>query len=157
MSEPENPDPADVDLPNQSRMALVWDVIVFQFKLAADGLRDLLLVPVSLFAALAGLLTSGSDPGRYYRMVLRLGRRSEYWINLFGHRKHRGTADEFIQPMQEKVFAQVEGSPLLRKAGAGIDRSLDSINRSIEEQVAARGGSKESDADSDAGRKTDSD
>ena len=42
-----------------TRLHLIWDVVIFQFKLAADGLRDIVLIPVSLIAALYG--PGGSD------------------------------------------------------------------------------------------------
>ncbi|NGP54641.1 hypothetical protein [Thioalkalivibrio sp. XN8] len=60
------------------------DVIVFQFKLFVDGLRDLLISPVSLLAALVDLLVPGDDGGRRFYAVVRYGRRTEMWINLFG-------------------------------------------------------------------------
>jgi len=66
------------------RMALVRDVAVLQFKLIVDGLRDFLLVPVSLIVGLIGLLEGGARPGREFYRLLRVGRRSERWINLFG-------------------------------------------------------------------------
>ena len=121
-----------------SRMQLMWQLLVFQVKLAADGLRDVMLVPVSLLAALAGLLTSRDDPAKYYREVLRLGRRSEYWINLFGYRKGRGTADEILEPLQEKVFAQAENNPHIKRANETVNRSLDKSIESVSEVVEKR-------------------
>jgi hypothetical protein len=60
------------------------DVIVFQAKLFVDGLRDLLLSPASIFAALIDLLVPGDDGGKRFYAVVRFGRRTERWINLFG-------------------------------------------------------------------------
>jgi hypothetical protein len=60
------------------------DVIVFQAKLLVDGLRDLLLSPISIFAALIDLLVPGDDGGKRFYGVVRFGRRTERWINLFG-------------------------------------------------------------------------
>lgn len=67
-----------------SRFPVLRDVIVFQFKLFVDGLRDLLISPVSLLAALVDLLVPGDDGGRRFYAVVRYGRRTEEWINLFG-------------------------------------------------------------------------
>ena len=50
-----------------SRLLLLQDFLVFQFKLALDGLRDVFLSPISLVVALLGVLTSRSDPGKYLR------------------------------------------------------------------------------------------
>ena len=130
-----------------SRMQLLWQLLVFQLKLAADGLRDVMLVPVSLLAALAGLLTSRDDPAKYYREVLRLGRRSEYWINLFGYRKGRGTADEILEPLQEKVFAEAEKNPHIKRANETVNRSLDRSIDSVSEAVEKRFPHRPGDAD----------
>ncbi|MEQ8692080.1 MAG: hypothetical protein RIC89_14750 [Pseudomonadales bacterium] len=119
-------DPTTSDPTHHSRITLIWEVLVLQVKLVADGLRDVMLVPLSLGAALLGLIAGGNDPGRLYRKVMLLGRRSERWINLFGYRKH-GTADELINPFKEKVDA----SPIARKAGTSINRSLDRVNEHL--------------------------
>jgi hypothetical protein len=66
------------------RFPVFRDVIVFQAKLLVDGLRDLLLSPVSIFAALIDLLVPGDDGGKRFYSVVRFGRRTERWINLFG-------------------------------------------------------------------------
>lgn len=66
------------------RFPVLRDVIVFQGKLLIDGLRDLLLSPVSIIAALIDLLVPGDDGGKRFYAVVRFGRRTERWINLFG-------------------------------------------------------------------------
>jgi len=71
------------DETHNTRLRLIRNVSVLQLKLMVDGLRDALLIPVSLVAALLGLLRGGKDAGREFERVLRLGRRSERWINLF--------------------------------------------------------------------------
>ncbi len=121
---------ADVDR-DKSRLQLVLDVFVFQFKLAADGLRDVLLSPLSLIAALMGLIAGGDDPYRYFRDLLRFGRRTEIWINLFGYRKHSGTSDELIAPIKAKVMSEAQTNPWLSKAGGELNRTLDTVGERI--------------------------
>ena len=99
------------------------------------GLRDVILVPISLVAALLGLVVGGSDPGRYFYQVLNFGRRTEYWINLFGNRRGKGTADEFINPFKERVFEEAEANPFLKKAGTSVNRSLDQVNDAVQKQL----------------------
>lgn len=60
------------------------EATVFQLKLLADGLRDAILIPFSLLAALIGLAEGGKNCDEKFRRVVKLGRRSEQWINLFG-------------------------------------------------------------------------
>ena len=66
------------------RFPVFRDVVVFQAKLVVDGLRDLLISPVSVLAALVDLLVPGNDGGKRFYAVVRFGRRTEEWINLFG-------------------------------------------------------------------------
>lgn len=67
------------------RRTLVRDVAVFQFKLIVDGLRDLVLVPVSLVAGLVSLVNSRDGvPGSQFYDLLEVGKQSERWIDLFG-------------------------------------------------------------------------
>jgi hypothetical protein len=75
---PETPEP-----PN--RRTLVRDVLVFQFKLIVDGLRDFFLVPVAFFAGLLSFFnTRDGVPGPHFYNLLQLGKQSEEWIDLFG-------------------------------------------------------------------------
>jgi|GEM_PF-2742300 len=50
---------------------------------AMDALRDLVLSPLSPLAALIDVLRAGSEPPSLFYAVLRLGRRSEDWIDLW--------------------------------------------------------------------------
>src|SRR5690554_7384997 len=67
-----------------TRQQLVRNFVVFQLKLWVDGLRDLVLLPVSLVAAIVGFLRGGDDPERELNQVKEYGRQTEEWINLFG-------------------------------------------------------------------------
>jgi len=67
------------------RRTLVRDVAVFQFKLIVDGLRDLVLVPVSFIAGIVSFVSARDDvPGSQFYELLEVGRQSEHWIDLFG-------------------------------------------------------------------------
>jgi hypothetical protein len=64
---------------------LIRDVAVLQFKLVVDGLRDFLLVPVSLVAGLMSLASGNRGvPGPQFYQLLGVGKQSEHWIDLFG-------------------------------------------------------------------------
>ena len=113
------------------RLRLLWDALVFQLKLALDGTRDLLLIPVSIAATIWGILFGGDEPDRYFRRVLEWGRRSEIWINLFGHHAEGETADRLIEPFQQRVFDEVANNPQLRRASSELNRALDQIGTSL--------------------------
>ena len=127
-----NADQAEPQQENPSRLHLIWSVLIFQLKLLADGLRDVVLVPISLVAALVGLVAGGNEPARYFNRVLEFGRRTEFWINLFGHRRQHGTADELLEPIKERVFHEAETNPVLKKAGSSVNRSLDAIGTKLQ-------------------------
>jgi hypothetical protein len=64
---------------------LIRDVVVFQFKLLLDGLRDLVLVPASLIAGVISVVrTRNGAPGSQFYRLVGMGKQSERWINLFG-------------------------------------------------------------------------
>jgi len=66
------------------RWALIRDIAVLQFKLVVDGLRDLILVPISLVVGLVSVVKSDTGIDNEFYELLRLGKKSERWINLFG-------------------------------------------------------------------------
>jgi len=65
------------------RLELLRDVLVFQAKLALDGLLDFLLIPVSFAAAIVSFLEPRHERDAFYRVVA-AGARADRWINLFG-------------------------------------------------------------------------
>lgn len=89
------------------RMRLIRDIATLQIKLIVDGFRDLLLVPASLAFGLISLIGGGKSDNGFYEL-LRLGKRSEKWINLFGaldridEREMDGSGED-IDRMVERV------------------------------------------------------
>jgi len=126
------------DLRFKSRGGLVWQVLLLQLKLVVDGIRDLVLVPISLVAGLLGLVIGGDHPEKYFKKVLTFGRQTEIWINLFGQRKHGGTSDAMIEPFRERIMSEAQDIEWVQRAGKGINKKLDSVNQRIEAAVADR-------------------
>lgn len=123
---------------SDGRWQLVRDIVVFQIKLALDGLRDLMFSPLSIAAGVIDLITGGRRPGRYFYKVLALGGRTEGWINLFGapnlpdrhELSSRGpTIDSLVAQVEGLVVEQYERGGLTASAKEAIDRSLDTISR----------------------------
>lgn len=104
------------------RGALVRNTVVFQLKLMADGFRDLLLLPVSLIAAVIGLLRGGDDPEREFNQVIEVGRESEQWINLFGN--HVVAEDANPVASMDSLFAKVEESLKQQYQSGGISERV---------------------------------
>lgn len=66
-----------------SRGQLLRDAVLFQGKLVVDGLRDLILCPVAILAAIADLIQHDTKQSRHFYEVVHFGRRTEHWIDLF--------------------------------------------------------------------------
>jgi hypothetical protein len=96
----------------RDRRVVVRDMFVFQFKLIVDGVLDLVLLPVSLVVGLISLVGPGPGWGSEFYEFLRIGRRGERWINLFGavERKHGSAsdADEFATKDLDDLVSRVE-------------------------------------------------
>lgn len=112
------------------RGALFRESLVFQLKLMADGFRDLVLVPVSLIATLAGLLRGGTEPDREFRQVIALGKKTEVWINLFGNHEETANAgqaaslDAILNRAEEVVREQTRAGGITENAAKAVEKTL---------------------------------
>lgn len=67
----------------RTRWVILRDLVIFQIKLALDGLKDVVLAPAAIAAALVDLLFPGSAPGSRFYAVMRIGERFDRWLSLF--------------------------------------------------------------------------
>ena len=136
----------DENLPTESgeldSWTLIRDAAVLQFKLIVDGLRDFLLVPLSLIAAIASLVNSKDGvPGPHFYRMLRVGKQSEIWINLFGAYKHAPeeisrddrfadmNIDELVVKVESFVVDEYKRGGITAQAKEKIDQALNAIQR----------------------------
>lgn len=113
------------------------DVAVFQLKLFLDGLRDAALIPVSLVIAALDLLGIGPRPGRQFYLLLKFGRRTEYWINLFGAARQaealtsppRPGVDALVDRLERVVVQEYERGGITTSTKDAVDRALDGLTR----------------------------
>ncbi len=137
--------PARSNTPVPAHWALLRDVGVFQLKLLLDGVRDLLLSPVSLIAAAAGLVFDADRPGRLFHEVLRFGRRTDHWIALFSAAGPEGSpsspepgrdvapsigVDSLVARVEDLLADEVERGGLTAQAKESIDRVLERVQHS---------------------------
>ena len=108
---------------SQDRWRLIRDVLVFQLKLGLDAIRDLVLLPISAFAALLDLLQGGKPTGRIFYSVFALGRRSDVWINLFDTHGESIGNPEGDQTMVDTLVGQIEGLILEQYDRGGVTAS----------------------------------
>ena len=135
MSSPDS-DPPETPSDSESRWELIRDLLIFQLKLAIDAFRDVILVPVSLVAGAVDLATGNDRQSANFYEVVRLGRRSERWINLFGavegpaedpSQDPEPTLDSLVGQVERLVVEQAEHGGVTASAKDAIDRSLDRI------------------------------
>jgi hypothetical protein len=96
-----------------SRLRLLRDVVVFQFKLGMEALLDITLIPVSLVAAGLDLLLGNWRQPRWFHAVLRFGERCERRIDLWGVKADGGAADLEIDAIMRSI------ETLVRQPGTG--------------------------------------
>jgi len=119
----------DLDSP---RAQLFRDAATLQLKLIADGFRDALLIPTSLVASLIGLVRGGEDCDREFQRVIKLGRRSERWINLFGHQQPLGSNNR--AGSMDKILEQVETIVVEQyRKGNSASEARDAVHRVVDE------------------------
>lgn len=132
---------AALEVPSLSRGALLRRLIVFQIKLGLDGLRDLLLSPVSIIAVLVGLLFGGERPDRPFRRLMAFGQRTDIWIDLFDlHRSEPWPQSPHAERAAEAPTQA--GLPAGTSADTSAETVIDSVERILREEYA-RGGSRE--------------
>ncbi len=116
------------------RGQLLRDLIVFQGKLFLDGFRDLLLSPASLFLGLVDILSPRGGEPRFYRL-LRLGHRSDRWINLFGAAGPPQPGDDDDDDEQTD----------------NVDRVVEQLERSVRDRIATNARPGEADRSNETG------
>lgn len=134
------------------RGRLLRDVAVLQLKLVVDGFRDLLLVPASL---VAGAISFVRGSGEFYDL-LRLGRQSERWINLFGALDRSGKPGDERSPDDiEQLVERVEAFVVDEyRHGHLSGQARDQVERAVRRirETAARHRSGGDDASERRGR-----
>lgn len=121
------------------RGTLIRDVALLQVKLIVDGVRDFVLVPVSLVAGFVSFVSAGESSGRQFYDLLRFGKKSERWINLFGAvdnvpappDKRDACGDEDIDSLVSRleafVIAEHRRGGVTRQAKEHLDQLLNGL------------------------------
>jgi hypothetical protein len=82
-------------------------LLVFQVKLGADALRDLLMSPISVLVFMVDVVRKPTLEDSLYLRLMLLGRRSDRVINLFDEHKDAGhfTVDQAVEELQELAMS----------------------------------------------------
>jgi len=126
---------------HRRRLELVWEVALMQFKLFVGGMRDLALIPISIGAAIIGLITGGDEPEQHFRKVQQFWRRTEAWINLLGESHDSDNADALAKPLHRSLSAEFERHGWVRRTVDQLNAALDSANAKTRRPANASDGS----------------
>ena len=119
---------------------LARDIVVLQFKLVVDGLRDLLLVPASLVAGIISLVRARDGvPGNEFYELVSIGKQSERWINLFGAvrnappevqpQNHFGNSemDDIVTRVEAFVVDEYQKGGVTKQARERMERAMQKL------------------------------
>ena len=123
-----------------SRSEVIRDTLVIQLKLIIDGIRDILLMPLVVFATISGLIMHRNSPGRYLYRLLSYGKASEKWIGLFDESEKDNmkplelsdnSLDELVKKTQTAFESKYINEEKKQKLLDKINYALDEINTKI--------------------------
>lgn len=128
------------------RWKFMRDVVIFQLKLFLDNVRDLVLMPVSLAAALIDLVLRGEREGARFYKVLRWGAHSEDVIDVYSAIEHHARGDFKINSAYtvDGVIARLEGVVVREVEKGGTAASIKSaMDRAIDQLHSETGGARD--------------
>ena len=79
---------------SQPQRVILRDLIIFQAKLFLDGLKDVVLAPISIVAAGLDIVLPGPAYGHRFYAVIAVGEKFDRWLNLFGAAEHASASSD---------------------------------------------------------------
>jgi hypothetical protein len=117
---------------------LVRDVLILQVKLLIDAARDLALSPLTLGAGVLDLMLSRRQSPRYFQRVVRFGKRSEEWIDLWAAARDPtepiGPVDSVLNSVEEVLRDPKAGAQRARVLRRWAERQVSRARRRIEQR-----------------------
>lgn len=123
---------------SDARWTFFRDVAVFQLKMLLDNLRDLVLMPVALGAAIIDLFVRGEREGALFYKVLRWGAHSEAVIDVYSaiEDHYPGqfkiskdyTVDGVIARLESVVVREIEKGGTAASIKTAMDRAIDQLH-----------------------------
>jgi hypothetical protein len=124
------------------RGSLIRAVVILQLKLLLSALRDLVLIPLALIAALFDFMRSKTHEPRHFRAVLRLGEFSDRWIDMWYHndpqQAPRENVDALLSRVEEVVRDRKEGARQARVLKRWAERQMQRAKQRAAQEVATR-------------------
>lgn len=122
---------------------LIRAVIVLQLKLALSALRDLVLIPLALAAALADIIQLKTHVPRYFRQILKAGEHSDRWIDVWysahdSEQEPRSNVDALLSSVEEVVRDPQTGARRARVLKRWAERQIARARQRASAEVSTR-------------------
>jgi len=119
-----------------TRRTLVRDVLMLQVKLLLGAARDLALTPITLAAAAIDLALSRRQAPRYFHQVLRLGERSDHFIDVWSAIRdkdapQRTNVDTLLASVEEVVRDPKVGAHRARVLKRWAERQMSRARQRV--------------------------
>ena len=129
--------------PVRKRWPLIRAVAVLQLKLLLGTARDLVLIPLALFAALIDLVLLKRREPQFFRTVLRVGEHSDRWIDMWysnhdEQEQPRENVDALLSRVAEVVRDPQTGARRARVLKRWAERQMARAKQRATEQVSTR-------------------
>ncbi|PEN14462.1 hypothetical protein CRI94_05400 [Longibacter salinarum] len=111
-----------------SRTVIIRDLIFFQIKLWLDGIKDIVLSPLSIIGAGIDILSGRSGQKSLFYKVMRLGERFDLWLNLYGPAREAATHPDGLLARRG-----VRSRDLIEQ----IDRASDTDRNALDEHTSS--------------------
>jgi hypothetical protein len=109
-----------------TRRVTLRDFVIFQVKLALDGLKGLVVIQLSVLALIVDFISGRGPRPRHFYSVVRVSERFDAWLNLYGavQRMDGGESDDGLFGASEagtdsllgEIEELVRGGDLARRA-----------------------------------------
>lgn len=109
------------------KRVLIRDVVILQLKLWLDGVKDILLSPLSIGACVLDVLAGPTPDGHRLYRVLRWGERFDLWLNLYDATGRAETSAEGLFGGSRAGADTLLGR--LEKLAKGYEEEEDDPNR----------------------------
>ena len=118
----------------ESKGELIREAFVFQLKLAIDGFKDIILVPIVFVALALDLMGSTDVNGRNLRRVFRMGHGFDRWLDLYKVGRESGESkpddaggfDDQLDGVERLLRKELAPGQLSAKAKAALKDMLES-------------------------------
>ena len=97
-----------------SRNVTLRDFMIFQAKLALDGLGDLVAFNLSIVAIILDFISGRGKRPRLFYSVVRASERYDKWLNLYGVAERMDDADaegglfDGVDPEEDSLVSEIE-------------------------------------------------